>query len=681
MRAEDNARFVYFLVALNILPHAVELPGWVITAGLTFVFWKYTSDHFNIPTPNKWVIHGLGILSALGVFAEYGTIVGDEASASVLVVAVSLKLFEVKKYRDIMIVTILCYFLLMSKLISSQSIMMTVFMLVDLVLITSLLALHHSPIDQGKTRALVRRSFRLAFLSSPIVTSLFFVFPRFNMGLGNNTQRNLAEMGFSDRLNPGSIAELMQSDQLIFRARFPNGDQLAPNQLYWRGAVLSYVDGLRWERGVVYQKHSRFKNSTVPPVKSIATEIHMEPQSGKNIFSLDWPMFVKFPEDRRNYRVKKYPHQIYESRTPFIKREYYTVYSQVETRKVNWEKFEPDIFLQVNGEVSENVRKLVNQIRADKSMTASDLVRRIYDYYLENRFVYSLKNSKMDSVDDFLFKDRRGFCEHYAGVTALLLRLMDVPSRVVVGFQGGESSFLGDYLSVRALDAHAWLEYFDREREGWVRLDPTVVIAPLRVAGGAEDLLENLGEDSVQRRGLEWMQSLLGDGALKQYFAMMMIMDQIDASWSNFLLKYDFEYQKKILRQMGLSTSARWLLGGLSALFLVLFLGLLLVIFSRQRSKGDRITEIYWRLLKKIHRAGVTKEPSEGPADFADRVLRAFPSSRQELQIVFLDILKYRYSGTPVTNEQLAGLKARVRRLKIRERPVDRESLSLDLGA
>ncbi len=681
MRAEDNAKFVYFLVALNILPHSVELPNWVIISGLTFVFWKYASDHFNIPTPNRWLIYGLGLLTGLGVFFEYGTVMGDEASASILVIAVSLKLFEVKKYRDIMIVTILCYFLLMSKLISSQTMIMTIFMLVDLVLITSLLALHHSPLDQGNAKALIKRSFRLAVLSSPIVASLFIVFPRFNMGLGNNTQRNLAEMGFSDRLNPGSVADLMQSDQLIFRARFPNDDQLAPNQLYWRGAVLSYVDGLRWERGAVYKNFFRFRRDARPPEGTIVTEIHMEPQSGKNLFVLDWPSFVKFPEDRRNYRVKKYPHQIYESRTPFIKREYYTVYSQVETFKVNWEPFEQDIFLKVNGEVSQRVQELVDQLNSDDSLTAPELIRKIYDYYEKNGFVYSLKNPRMETVDDFLFESRQGFCEHYAGVTALLLRLMGVPSRVIVGFQGGEGSFLGDYLSIRALDAHAWLEYYNQEKQGWIRLDPTVVVAPLRIVGGAGELLDNLGENPAQRLGVKWVQDVLGDEALKKYFAAMMIFDQVDASWSNFLLKYDFEYQKNILQSLGISVSARWLLAGLSSLFLVLFLGLLLIIFSRQRSRGDKVTEIYWRLLKKIQQAGIVKQPSEGPVDFADRTLEALPLYRQELQKIFTDLLGYRYSSQLATKQQLKDLEAQIHQLKIHKQLNKEKSSSQEIGS
>lgn len=682
MKAEENARFVYFLVALNILPHSVELPHWVIFTGLLFVLWKYATDHFKLPVPNRWVVHGIGALVGLGVFLEYGTIMGDEASASVLVIAVSLKLFEVKRYRDIMIVTILCYFLLMSKLISSQSIPMTIFMLIDLVLITSLLALHHSPVDQGDAKALIRRSFRLAILSSPIVAALFVVFPRFNIGLGSNTQRNLAEMGFSDRLDPGSISSLMQSDQLIFRARFPNNDDISSNQMYWRGAVLTTVDELRWNRDGYSDTYSSFHDIEISTENSVVTEIHMEPQAGKNLFVLDWPVFVKFPEDQRNFRVKKYSYHVFESRLPFVKREYYSVYSNIDGRDVEWEPLEEEVFLQTGNEPSEKVKELLKSIKKGTPKSAPDYVRKIYDFYSENKFRYSLKNPQMESVDDFLFGAKQGFCEHFAGVTALLLRHLGVPSRVIVGFQGGKTSFLGDYINVRALDAHAWTEYYDKDKQMWVRIDPTVIVAPLRIAGGADNLLDDLGEDSAQRLGLEWVQKLMGDGAVQKFFAAQMIFDQIDASWSNFLLKYDFDYQKEILRDMGLSVGARWLLGGLAALFLVIFLGVLLIMFSKQRSKGDQLTEVYWKLLKKIHRAGLLKYSWEGPADFADRTIEAFPEQEDELKILFADILDYRYSRDPVTQMQIKHLKMRVNKLKFQKPIVEKQTLTIkDIGA
>lgn len=664
VRAEDNKRFVYFLVALNILPHSVELPRWIIALGLTFVLWKYASDHFRIPTPNRWTTPILGFLCGLGIFNEYGTVMGDEASASVLVLAVALKLFEVKKYRDIMIVTILCYFLLMSKLISSQSISMTIFMIVDLVLITSLLAMHHSPVDQGKAGALFRRSFRMALVSSPIVLGLFIVFPRFNLGIFNKTQRDLAEMGFSDRLDPGSISELMSSDQVVFRVRVIGDEQLSNSQMYWRGAVLADADGLRWNRGLAYVEKP--PSSRALDLSSLTqVEIHREPSGEKALFALDWPIRIEFPDDVRKMRVRHFNHQVFESRTEFIKREYYTVYANPIARNVNWERFDPQPFLALKNH-SDRVQGLAEELKKNSSgSTPAAYIDSIYKFYQENKFRYSLRNPEMKSLDDFLFDAKQGFCEHYAGATAYLLRMMGVPTRVVVGFQGGKKSLLGDYLLVRALDAHAWMEYWDEESKSWMRLDPTSIVAPARIAGGAEELLNDLGADPSSRQGLEWLQKFAGVQFMKNYFALQMLFDQVDASWSNFLLKYDFEYQKDVLAEMGLIGSARWILAGFSALFLVIFVGILLIVFSKSRTKGDPTSEIYWLLVRKLSKAGLKKQPTEGPLSLGERALLTFPAQKQSLEDAFTKILLYRYSGERPSPEEVNELKNEVKSLRL----------------
>jgi transglutaminase-like putative cysteine protease len=70
----------------------------------------------------------------------------------------------------------------------------------------------------------------------------------------------------------------------------------------------------------------------------------------------------------------------------------------------------------------------------------------------------------------FVEVGRAGYCQHYAGAMAVMLRLLGVPARVAVGFTSGSRS--GDTWKVTDHDAHAWVEVWF-PRFGWVAFDPT----------------------------------------------------------------------------------------------------------------------------------------------------------------------------------------------------------------
>jgi transglutaminase-like putative cysteine protease len=80
----------------------------------------------------------------------------------------------------------------------------------------------------------------------------------------------------------------------------------------------------------------------------------------------------------------------------------------------------------------------------------------------------------------FLFGgDRRGYCQHFSGVMALMLRMGGVPARVASGFSPGSFNSTRKEYVVRDTDAHSWVEaYFPPY--GWVTLDPTPAAAPAR---------------------------------------------------------------------------------------------------------------------------------------------------------------------------------------------------------
>ena len=106
---------------------------------------------------------------------------------------------------------------------------------------------------------------------------------------------------------------------------------------------------------------------------------------------------------------------------------------------------------------------------------------------LYNReFTYTLEPPLLDPrdpYDDFLFNAKRGFCEHYAGSFALLMRAAGIPARVVTGYQGGEVNPFSNELIVRQADAHAWTEIWLRRRGLDARRSHRRRVAAARRAG------------------------------------------------------------------------------------------------------------------------------------------------------------------------------------------------------
>ena len=77
----------------------------------------------------------------------------------------------------------------------------------------------------------------------------------------------------------------------------------------------------------------------------------------------------------------------------------------------------------------------------NESSNAEEIISKAKLFFKENGFKYTSKPEKMskfNQYDDFLFNKKSGFCEHFAGSFSLLMRAAKIPSRVVVGYQGGQ---------------------------------------------------------------------------------------------------------------------------------------------------------------------------------------------------------------------------------------------------
>jgi len=118
-----------------------------------------------------------------------------------------------------------------------------------------------------------------------------------------------------------------------------------------------------------------------------------------------------------------------------------------------------------------------------KTKTPYDYILAVNEYLAGSDFTYSERPTPPAAgrapLDAFLFDTKEGYCQHFAGAMALLLRMGGVPARVATGFSPGGVSKRRDAWIVRDTDAHAWVEaWFDDL--GWVTFDPTPDATPAR---------------------------------------------------------------------------------------------------------------------------------------------------------------------------------------------------------
>jgi protein-glutamine gamma-glutamyltransferase len=117
------------------------------------------------------------------------------------------------------------------------------------------------------------------------------------------------------------------------------------------------------------------------------------------------------------------------------------------------------------------------------------VVRRVENYLMKGgrfRYTTDVGTPSYEPLLEFLFHTHAGYCQHFAGAAALLLRVAGVPTRVAVGFATGEKIAHNTW-AVRDEDAHVWIEtYFPGV--GWVPFNPTPASAQADVAAGLDVL-------------------------------------------------------------------------------------------------------------------------------------------------------------------------------------------------
>lgn len=620
----DRNRFRAVLVAAAVAfaPHLFRLPPYV--SAFLIVSWAYAlgMQFRSWATPPRWLVAVLA-LSCLGmsVFA-HSRADSQEGGVILLMCMLGLKAVESKSLRDVVALSFLSYFVVVTNLLYSESLGMTAYMFLSVVVVTA--ALRYLYAADSTPRTELRQSVILLLQALPLAIFLFVFFPRVQGALwGMRTTQPAGVTGFSETLEPGSVSELAQSGEVAFRVDF-DGPVPPKETLYWRGQVLDSFDGQVWSRKLPFQ--------VLPNVPQGGKKytLTLEPHGKKWVFALDLPASVP-----RGLALGT--GQVLEALIPLQIRVRYALAAAPgparEEKPGAWAVSLPG--------GNPHSRELA---RSWAGRPPREITQEFLNLLHSSGFSYTLSPGaapRRDEVDHFLFTSRQGYCEHYASAMAFVLRAAGVPTRIVVGYQGGEVNPLGGYLLVRQSDAHAWVEvWLDN---GWERVDPTAVIAPQRLTVGAEAFAFQ-GQSILPPRGAEML------GKVGRFFRLGV--DAANNSWNQWMLGFNYERQRSAWQNLGLQGGAGvWLviIAGLG-LFLALVIWLVL---RRPMAQRDRVRELYARFLAASARLGVSAGKSEGPRTHLARLVQARPELAEAAGQIVNEYVALRYAGSKTDLDRL----------------------------
>ena len=631
------------LLSLTLVaaPHATHMPGWAIALTVVLVAWRAYVGYARLALPNRWLLFLVALASMVGVFFSYRTIFGRDAGVALLVVMLGLKLLETRSLRDAMLFIFLGYFLVITNFLYSQTIGTGLYMLACTVFITATMVSLNYAQAEPPFRVQLRTAGVLLAQSVPLMLILFLLFPRVPGPLWGLPRDAFAGVsGLSDTMSPGSLSSLVLSDAVAFRVWFESGFPRTQN-LYWRGPLMWDFDGRTWSvQSFVY---------TAPRIEAagdpVAYEVTLEPHNRRWLFALDLPAVVPprsiVSTDYQLYSVQPVNNRVRYNMTSFLNPRFGETESRYALHRA----------LQNPSHSNPRAQELGRALR-QKHADDEGIIAEMLGMFRRN-FVYTLEPPLLGEhpVDEFLFSTRSGFCEHYASAFAVVMRAAGIPTRIVTGYQGGEMNALGNYLIVRQAEAHAWTEVWLKGR-GWVRVDPTFAVAPVRVDTGISA--------AVPRTDLLPLMVRTDFELLRQA---RLTWDYMASTWNQWVLGYTPERQRSLLANVGVD-DATW--QKLTAILLVLagiIVAILTVLALRQLKSRvrDPVTIAYLRFCDKLRRQGLTRGPAEGPVDYALRVGQLRPDLTPAVAVITRLYVALRY-GTEASAAALIELQRRVRR-------------------
>jgi hypothetical protein len=214
-----------------------------------------------------------------------------------------------------------------------------------------------------------------------------------------------------------------------------------------------------------------------------------------------------------------------------------------------------------------------------------------------------------------------------------MMRAVGIPARVVTGYLGGTWNPVGGYYVIRQSDAHAWTEVW-LEDEGWVRVDPTAVVAPERLERSVNELLSDGALAGRLFVRSPWLRGLRNTW------------DATAAWWQERVVDYNMAAQLGLLERLGLGRL------DYGRLALILLAGALLWgawVYTRtprtSAPRTDALGTLWLAFIALLRQRGLDVAPHEGPQAIARRASGHLPALSQPIRSFTDSYMRWRFSA------------------------------------
>jgi len=546
-RDTRDTLFLLAVIAWVAMLQTPHVPLWCSALIVGMLGWRTVLAIKGLPLPGWGWRVGLLALTLGATWLTFRTIMGQEAGVTLIVVLLAMKTLELRARRDAFVVFFLGFFTLLTHFFFSQSLLTAAGILVALLGLLTALVNAHMPVGRPSLRQAARTAGGMALLGAPIMLVLFVLFPRMAPLWGMPGDQLAGRSGLSDTMRVGQIASLAMDDSIALRVRF-EGAAPAQHELYFRGPVLTQFNGEQWR-----PLDSGFPASMGLPLNlqvagtPVRYEVTMEPHKRPWLFLLEaattapaLPSAQAFQTTELQWRTSRPMTELVRYRAESYLQ---FQYGPRQSRLALQDQIElPPGY---NPRTLMLAQELRREVGAGPAYNAA-LVQRVLDRLRTGGYRYTLEPGVFGrhTADEFWFDRREGFCEHIASSFVVLMRALDIPARIVTGYQGGELNPVDGFWVVRQRDAHAWAEVW-LPGQGWTRVDPTSAVAPSRTAS-----LERL---SAPAGLLNTALGTLNPAWVSQVRA---VWDAVNNGWDQWVLNYTQGRQLDLLKNIGFTNPA-----------------------------------------------------------------------------------------------------------------------------